>query len=83
MAGVSTPGPTGPFDEGNQNFLQEILRALGSASFAVPSSSAGSTGSGALNLDVARQLATYVSTNGKPESNVDPIARIRYEERRP
>lgn len=35
---------------------------------------------GPLNLEVARQLAQWLAVEGKPESNVDPLERIRYSE---
>ncbi len=35
---------------------------------------------GPVNWDVARQIATWLATDGKPESNVDPSERIRLEE---
>lgn len=35
---------------------------------------------GPVNWEVARQMARWLSTNGQPESNVDPLVRVRYEE---
>jgi putative hydrolase len=35
---------------------------------------------GPVNWEVARQIATWLATDGKPESNVDPGERIRLEE---
>lgn len=35
---------------------------------------------GPLNLEVARQLAQWLAVEGKSESNVDPLERIRYSE---
>lgn len=35
---------------------------------------------GSLNFDIARQTGLWVATGGKPEANVDPLQRIRYEE---
>jgi putative hydrolase len=36
--------------------------------------------SGPVNWDVARQVSTYIATDGQPEGNVDPLERIRIEE---
>jgi putative hydrolase len=38
------------------------------------------TAQGALNWDVARQLAAWAATEGQVEANPDPLARIRMEE---
>ena len=35
---------------------------------------------GPVNWDVARQMAMWIATEGKPQGNVDPIERIRLEE---
>lgn len=35
---------------------------------------------GPVNWEVARQMARWLSTNGQPEANVDPLVRLRYEE---
>lgn len=35
---------------------------------------------GPVNWDVARQTASWLATDGKPEGNVDPLERIRLEE---
>jgi len=35
---------------------------------------------GPVNWEIARQIGVYMATEGKPESNVDPILRISYEE---
>lgn len=35
---------------------------------------------GPVNWEVARQMARWLSTGGQPEANVDPLARVRYEE---
>lgn len=35
---------------------------------------------GPVNLDVARQMAVWIATEGQPEDNVDPLERIRLEE---
>jgi putative hydrolase len=36
--------------------------------------------SGPVNLDVARQMAVWIATEGQPETNVDPLERMRLEE---
>jgi putative hydrolase len=38
------------------------------------------TAQGPLNWDVARQLATWTASEGRPEANPDPLARVRMEE---
>jgi putative hydrolase len=38
------------------------------------------SGKGPVNWEVGRQLAVMVSTDGRPEANVDPLERIRLEE---
>jgi putative hydrolase len=35
---------------------------------------------GPLNLDVAKQMAVWIATEGQPEPNVEPLERIRLEE---
>lgn len=35
---------------------------------------------GPVNWEVARQMARWLSTEGQPEANVDPLVRVRYEE---
>ena len=35
---------------------------------------------GPVNWDVARQTSMWLATDGQPESNVDPLERIRLEE---
>jgi len=35
---------------------------------------------GPVNWDVARQMAMWIATEGKPQGNVDPVERIRLEE---
>ena len=35
---------------------------------------------GPINWDVARQIAGYMASQGQPESNVEPLARMRFEE---
>ncbi len=35
---------------------------------------------GPVNWDVARQMALWIATEGKPQGNVDPVERIRLEE---
>ncbi|HZQ83430.1 MAG TPA: zinc-dependent metalloprotease [Acidimicrobiales bacterium] len=38
------------------------------------------SGSGPVNWEIARQVSTWIATDGQPESNVDPIARMHVEE---
>ena len=38
------------------------------------------SGSGPVNWDIARQVSTYIATDGQPEGNVDPLERIHIEE---
>jgi putative hydrolase len=38
------------------------------------------SGSGPVNWDIARQVSTYIATDGQPEGNVDPLERMRVEE---
>src|SRR5215213_6354623 len=35
---------------------------------------------GPVNWDVARQMASWIATEGQPQANVEPLERIRYEE---
>ncbi|MDA8309286.1 MAG: zinc-dependent metalloprotease [Actinomycetota bacterium] len=49
--------------------LQDLLKVIG-----------GAPGSQRAWLDAARSLAYGVATDGEPETNPDPIARIRFEE---
>ncbi|HUR49697.1 MAG TPA: zinc-dependent metalloprotease [Acidimicrobiales bacterium] len=35
---------------------------------------------GPVNWEIARQMGRWLSTNGQPESNIDPLVRVRYEE---
>ena len=35
---------------------------------------------GPVNWEIARQMARWLSTSGQPESNVEPLVRVRYEE---
>ena len=58
------PSPN-PF-EGMFGDLAKLLGSLG--------------GGGPVNWEVARQFATFVASDGAPESNVDPIERIKLEE---
>ncbi len=37
-------------------------------------------GQGPVNWDIARQIAVWTATEGEAEPNVDPVARIRFEE---
>jgi putative hydrolase len=52
-----------------QGLLQDLLKVIG-----------GATGGQQAWLDAARSLAHGVATDGEPESNPDPVARIRFEE---
>lgn len=52
-----------------QGLLQDLLKVIG-----------GAPGSQSAWLDAARSLAQGVATDGQPEDNADPIARIRFEE---
>ncbi len=52
-----------------QGLLQDLLKVIG-----------GAAGSQHAWLDAARSLALGVATDGEPESNPDPIVRIRFEE---
>jgi putative hydrolase len=52
-----------------QGLLQDLLKVIG-----------GAPGSQSAWLDAARSLALGVATDGQPEHNADPIARIRFEE---
>lgn len=56
--------PNDPF----QGLLQDLLKLIG-----------GPAGGGRAWLDAARSLALGVATDGKPEENPDPIARIEVE----
>src|SRR5215211_2312694 len=62
---VSQPGPDeDPFR--GVPFLGDLARML--------------QGQGPLNWDAARQFALMIATEGKPEQNVDPSVRFRYQE---
>jgi putative hydrolase len=62
---VSDPGPgDDPFR--GVPFLGDLARML--------------QGQGPLNWDAARQFALMIATEGKPEENVDPSVRFRYQE---
>ena len=52
-----------------QGLLQDLLKVIG-----------GASDNQHAWLDAARSLALGVATDGEPESNPDPIARIRFEE---
>ncbi len=58
------PEPFNPF--GGLPLFGDIARMLG--------------GQGPLNWDIARQVAQAVATGGTPEGNVDPAARIAFEQ---
>jgi putative hydrolase len=61
---VSESGPPNPFE--GLPFLGDLAKMLQS--------------SGPVSWDAARQFAVQVATGGEPESNPDPIERIRFEE---
>ncbi|HUR18194.1 MAG TPA: zinc-dependent metalloprotease [Acidimicrobiales bacterium] len=65
MGRVSVPGP---FGSGNpfEGLFGELAKLFATQ--------------GPLNLEVARQLAKWLATEGKAEANVEPLERIRYEE---
>ena len=65
---VAPPGPEGqpPDPFGGMPLFGDLARMLSTQ--------------GPVNWEVARQMARWLSTNGQPESNVDPLARVRYEE---
>lgn len=65
MGRVSVPGP---FGSGNpfEGLFGELAKLFAKQ--------------GPLNLEVARQLAQWLATEGKSETNVEPLERIRYEE---
>lgn len=52
-----------------QGLLQDLLKVIG-----------GAPGSQRAWLDAARSLAHGVATDGEPETNPDPVVRIRFEE---
>lgn len=63
--------PTGPDDQpqdpfGGMPLFGDLARMLSTQ--------------GPVNWEVARQMARWLSTNGQPESNVEPLVRVRYEE---
>ena len=60
-------GPGGPFAGGPFGDLMRDLARL----FAT---------TGPVNWEIARQMATWAATEGQPEQNVDPVARVRLEE---
>lgn len=67
---MSTPegfGAGGPFGGGP---FGELMRNL--ARFF--------TGQGPLNWEIARQMAQWAAAGGRPESNPDPVSRVRLEE---
>ena len=67
---MSTPegfGAGGPFGGGP---FGELMRNL--AKFF--------TGQGPLNWEIARQMAQWAAAGGQPESNPDPVSRVRLEE---
>jgi putative hydrolase len=62
--GQPGPDPDNPFV--GIPFLGDLMRLVGS--------------SGAASMDTAAPLALSIATDGKPEPNVDPLERIRFEE---
>ncbi|MBW3536682.1 MAG: zinc-dependent metalloprotease [Actinobacteria bacterium] len=65
MAGVDpSEEPQGPF--GGMPLFGDLARLLSTQ--------------GPVNWEIARQMARWLSTSGQPESNVDPLVRVRYEE---
>lgn len=65
MAGMSSGPPGGNPFEGFPMF-GDLARMFSSQ--------------GPVNWDVARQMAAWISTEGQPQGNVDPLERIRLEE---
>jgi putative hydrolase len=63
---VSDPGPFGDNPFQGLPFFGDLARMM--------------QGQGPLSWDTARQFAFAVSTEGKPETNVDPAVRFRYQE---
>ncbi|HUE59765.1 MAG TPA: zinc-dependent metalloprotease [Acidimicrobiales bacterium] len=60
-------GPGGPFAGGPfGDLMRDLARLLASP--------------GPVNWEIARQMATWAATEGQPEQNVDPVARVRLEE---
>ena len=61
---MSAPGPGG----GNpfEGLFGELARLL--------------SGQGPVNLEMARQMAQWLALQGQPETNVDPLERIRFDE---
>ncbi len=65
--GTGGSGGAGPFGfSAFGGMFSDLARMLGSQ--------------GPLSWDVARQLALWSASEGRPEANVDPVERIRYEE---
>ena len=64
---MSTPGPFGGAS-GNpfEGLFGELAKLL--------------SNQGAVNVEVARQLALWLATEGRPEANPDPVERMRLEE---
>ena len=60
-----------PGSGSGSNFIEQLLRDVLAATKGA---------SGADRLELARGLAVQVATDGQPEPNVDPVARIRLEE---
>ena len=63
---MSTPGPFGGSGNPFEGLFGELAKLL--------------SNQGSVNLEVARQLALWMATEGQPEPNPDPVERIRLEE---
>ena len=63
---MSTPGPFGGSGNPFEGLFGELAKLL--------------SNQGAVNYEVARQLALWMATEGQPEPNPDPVERIRLEE---
>src|SRR5581483_9420953 len=68
IACVSFPGPLGGGDDpfAGLPMFRDLAKML--------------SGSGPVNWEIARQVSTWIATDGQPEGNVDPIARMHVEE---
>lgn len=63
---MSTPGPFGGSGNPFEGLFGELAKLL--------------SNQGTVNFEVARQLALWMATEGRPEPNADPVERIRLEE---
>lgn len=68
MPPVAPPGPESqpPDPFGGMPLFGDLARML--------------SAQGPVNWEVARQMARWLSTQGQPEANVEPLVRVRYEE---